>query len=46
MFNFLKLSEEWSDLSDKLAHANREKCEAQAQVTEFQSQIGTSQVRT
>ncbi|XP_078317960.1 uncharacterized protein LOC111118796 isoform X2 [Crassostrea virginica] len=38
-----RLNEEWSDLSDKLAHANREKCEAQAQVTEFQSQIGTSQ---
>lgn len=37
-------SEEWNGLSDKLAHANREKCEAQAQVAEFQSQIVTSQV--
>lgn len=37
-------SEEWNSLSDKLAHANREKCEAQAQVAEFQSQIVTSQV--
>lgn len=37
-------SEEWNGLSDKLAHANREKCEAQAQDAEFQSQIVTSQV--
>lgn len=37
-------SEEWNGLSDKLAHANREKCEAQAQVAQFQSQIVTSQV--
>lgn len=37
-------SEEWNGLSDKLAYANREKCEAQAQVAEFQSQIVTSQV--
>lgn len=37
-------TEEWNGLSNKLAHANREKCEAQAQVSEFQSQIVTSQV--
>ncbi|XP_062610005.1 nucleoprotein TPR-like [Saccostrea cucullata] len=38
-----RLNEEWSSLSDKLAQANREKTEAQAQTAEFQSQVVTSQ---
>ncbi|XP_061166094.1 nucleoprotein TPR-like [Saccostrea echinata] len=38
-----RLNEEWSSLSDKLAQANREKTEAQAQAAEFQSQVVTSQ---
>ncbi|XP_048761418.2 nucleoprotein TPR-like isoform X2 [Ostrea edulis] len=38
-----RLNEEWNSLSDKLSQANREKYEAQAQVSDFQSQIVTSQ---